>query len=374
MSFNATLPKRVAFHLPNLNAGGAEKMRLVLARELIKLGIAVDLVLCEAKGEYLPQVPETVRVINLKSKRTLSSIIPLLKYMLSERPDVLISSLGAQNIAAISANLLGVKPTTVAVTQHNSLSKEANLTRTRQQRYMPFLYRYFLPLADGVIAVSEGVADDMSIVAQFDRSRINVLYNPAYPDGLADKLADPYFHPLFEANEPVILAVGRLIEQKGFDTLIEAFALLAKEKSVQLAILGVGHLLGQLQQQAERLGISQRVHFLGFQQNPLVFMKNSKMLVLSSRYEGFGNVLVESMACGTPVVSTDCESGPSEILEKGKYGELVMVDDIPALYRAMLKTLATPISSDVLRCRAMEFHPGQIVQQYLNVINKILKY
>ncbi len=360
--------KRIAFHLTNLTSGGVEKMRLALARELIALGYDVDLVLCRVEGEYLPQVPKEARIVDLKAARTRNSLIPLIKYLRNETPDAMVVSLGPPNIIALLAGMFSGAGAPIFVTQHNALSNQTRSTATLQQKLVPWAYRALFPRAAGVLAVSEGVANDMAAVTRYPRDRIHVLYNPAYPQALEQKLSEPFADPFFDTEEPVVISVGRLIDQKGFDVLIEAISLCRRTRPVRLAILGVGPLEESLNAKAQELGISNAVALLGFKQNPLLYMKNASLFVMSSRYEGFGNVLVEAMACGTPVVSTDCESGPSEILEKGKYGALVPVDDPKALSEAILATLLQPLPAEALRSRAADFSAAKVTQRYLSVI------
>lgn len=359
---------RIAFHFPDLASGGVEKMRLALSRELIKIGYDVDLVLCRAAGEYLPQVPAGVRIVDLGASRTRNAILPLAKYLREENPSVLVSSMGATNIASILAGKMAGRVVPIFVTQHNALGEQARSVMRLQQRVMPMLYRLMLPLADGVIAVSEGVADDLSCLTRYPRDKINVLHNPAYPQDLERHISEPFSHPFFADGEPVVVAVGRLIEQKGFDVLIRAIRLVRDRRPVRLAILGVGPLQSKLRQQASSVGLANAVEFLGFQRNPLMFMKHAALVAMSSRFEGFGNVLVEAMACGTPVVSTDCRSGPAEILDQGKYGRLVAVDSERELASAIDATLIEEPERNALTGRARQFSAEIVTQRYLEVL------
>lgn len=360
--------RRVAFHFTDLSSGGVEKMRLALSRELIRLGYDVDLVVCRASGEYRDQVPAGVRLVDLKAKRARNSLFPLIRYLRDERPDVLVSSMGIPNIVSLIAGMLTRKRTPIYVTQHNALTSQARSKRDFQQALVPVFYRMLLPRADGVLAVSSGVADDMAKATGFPRENITVLYNPAYPQELEKALAEAFDQPFFEQGEPVVVAVGRLIEQKAFDNLIDAIALVNTQRSVRLAILGVGPLRKSLEEQVKKLDLQSKVHFYGFQANPLIFMKHAALVAMSSRYEGFGNVLVEALACETPTVSTDCPSGPSEVLADGLYGLLVPVGDVNAISQAILKTLSSDIDRISLANRAQEFSAEAVTQRYLAAI------
>lgn len=356
--------RHLAFHFASLAAGGVEKMRLVLAREFLARGHRVDLVLCRAAGEYLDQLPAGARVIDLKAPRTRHALLPLARYLRAERPDALIASLPGQNLAAIVAARLAGGTTPVFVTQHNALGPQSR-SGPFGQKLVPPLYRWLLPQAAGVFAVSRGVADDLATLTGLPRDSITVLYNPACPDALpATPLADPFFM----AGEPVVVAVGRLHRQKGFDMLIDAIALANATRPLRLALLGVGALHDALAQQVRQSGLAGRVAFYGFQADPLIFMRHAAVLAVSSRFEGFGNVLVEAMACGTPVVSTDCPSGPAEILENGRYGRLVPVDDAAAMAAALLASLQDPAPAAMLQARAQAFTVKAVADRYLAAI------
>jgi len=356
----------IALHITSMASGGAEKMRLVIARELVRRGYRVDLVLCQAKGEYMSQVPEGVRVIDLKAKRSIASLAPLTRYLRETRPNIVISSLGYHNIAAVIGNRLAGRPARVFVTQHNNLSSQS--AKGSKQGLIPLFYRFILPRADGVFAVSAGIADDMARTVGFPRERIQVLYNPAAPADVERLAAEPIDAPVFSSEDPVVLAIGRLNPQKGFDTLIAAFARLSATRPARLAICGVGPLEQRLKAQAEALGVADRVAFLGFQDNPLKFLKRADLFVLSSRFEGFGNVLVEALACGVPIVSTDCPHGPAEILDEGRFGRLVPVDDAAAMAEAMSAMLDEPTPADLLIERSRDYSPAVVVDRYLAIV------
>lgn len=357
---------RIAFHFPRLASGGVEKMRIVLAKELTSRGFDVDFVLCKAEGEYLDQVPETVRIIDLGAPRTRQSLIPLIGYLNSVSPEYLISSLGPQNIVSVLAKRLSRARTRVFVTQHNALTLQSKTKSTIQQRLVPIGYRGALRLADGVIAVSHGIAADMSRATGFPLEKVEVIHNPAYIDfesiqpGQLEGLA---------LERPFILSIGRLVHQKGFDDLLRAFAEVhAKRPELNLLILGNGPLEADLRALAHELNISNHVHLIGFRPNPIDYMKRASLFVMSSRHEGFGNVLVEALSAGVPVVSTNCDYGPSEILEQGRYGTLVPVGDVSSLALAIETSLEIPPDRIALQRRAKMFSPASIADHYLTVL------
>ena len=232
---------------------------------------------------------------------------------------------------------------------------------------MPWLMKIFYPRADGVVAVSKGVADDLAVVIGLPRERITVIYNPVVTPELLQKAQEPIDHPWFHPGEPpVILGVGRLTKQKDFPTLIQAFALVRKERPARLIILGEGEDRYELEELIRKLGIASDVDMPGFVDNPYKYMAYSTVFVLSSAWEGLPTVLIEAMACGCPVVSTNCHSGPAEILENGKYGKLVAVGDAAGLAEAMVGTLDAPESLNVVR-RAQDFGVEQAVAGYLEI-------
>jgi glycosyltransferase involved in cell wall biosynthesis len=353
---------RVALHLPGLDAGGVEKTCLILAREFVQLGFDVDLVVLRVEGALACEVPSGVRVIHLNARRTRNGLLPLARYLRRERPDMLIANLGAQNVSAILARFLARVPTRIVAVQHNALTRQAQ-GNGWLLRLLPLIYRLLLPFADRIVCVSHGVADDIARATGISRTAITVIHNPVEaPDGNhPPRNAEKFFC----AGFPVAVAVGRLVHQKGFDTLIRAVALANRTTPLGLAIVGDGLLRQELVALAQREGIADRVYFAGFQLQPAAFIRHARMLVLSSRHEGFGTVLVEALACGVPVVSTDCDYGPSEILRGGALGRLVAVDDAAALAEAMIATLGDHQDRGALIGRAADFAPARIARSYV---------
>jgi glycosyltransferase involved in cell wall biosynthesis len=223
--------------------------------------------------------------------------------------------------------------------------------------------------AAAVVAVSRGVADHLTSRVGLAADRVVVIHNPIVFPGLTERAAVPLAEPWYGAGAPpVILGIGRLEPQKDFATLIRAVALLRRERPVRLRILGEGPLRADLEAQVRAAGLEDAVQLPGFCANPFAEMRQAAVVVLSSIFEGFGNVLVEAMACGTAVVSTDCPSGPAEILEGGRLGPLVPVGDAEALAAAIGATLDCPPDPAALRARAEDFAVDQVVERYLAVL------
>jgi glycosyltransferase involved in cell wall biosynthesis len=362
-------PCRIALFLYSLDGGGAERVMLNLACQFAEQGLQVDLVLVRAKGAYLAQVPTTVRVVNLQAAQTLTSIVPLIRYLRREQPIALISAMHYANEIALWAKFLSRVSTQVIVSEHNHLSRYAHHSSRTVEKWTPLWARLFYPWANKIVAVSKGVAQDLAQVTRLSPERIRVIYNPIITPALWKKAQMPVEHPWFLPGEPpVILGVGRLVGQKDFSTLIRAFAQVRQVRSARLMILG-GHGGNRptLERLIQELQLEADVTMPGFVDNPYTYLAHAAVFALTSRWEGFGNVVAEALAVGTPVVATDCESGPAEILNQGQYGTLVPVGDDRAVAAAILEVLSGEIKSvspDWLK----QFTTEAIAQQYLEIL------
>jgi glycosyltransferase involved in cell wall biosynthesis len=235
------------------------------------------------------------------------------------------------------------------------------------------LVKRFYPLADAVVACSKGVAEDLVQNMKVPRERVHVIYNPTDPE-IEAKAQEPFEHPWFKNSKiPVILCVARLAPEKDLPTLIRAFSVVRKERPAKLAILGEGSERAKLEALVKELGLEGDVWMPGFVDNPFKFMKRATVFALSSKFEGFGMVIAEALAVGTPVVSTDCPSGPAEILGGGKWGKLVPVGDHEKLAEAILETIENPPDREKLKERGRDFSLDRIGQQYLQLITELLE-
>jgi glycosyltransferase involved in cell wall biosynthesis len=340
----------------------------ILANSFAARGLAVDLVLAKATGPYLKDVSDAVRVVDLGSSRVLFSLPGLTRYLRRERPLAMLSALSHANVVAVWAKQLARISTRLVLSERNTLSISTSGAHTRRARLLPWLMRYTYPKADGVVAVSGGVADDLAATIGLPRKNVMVVYNPVVTEALIRQSHERVSHPWFELGEPpVILAVGRLTAQKNFSTLIRAFARLRSQRAVRMIILGEGELRGILEKQVAELGLAADVILPGFMDNPFAWMRRSALFVLSSAWEGLPGTLIQAMACAVPVVSTDCPSGPVEILENGRWGKLVPVGDAGALAAAMAATLDETEHPDVAK-RAADFGVDQAVNGYLTAL------
>lgn len=332
----------VALFLPSLRGGGAERVMATLAREFCAQGIQVDVVVAKAEGPYLFELPDSVRVIDLGVSRVAFGLFGLIRYLRRERPMAMLATMNHANVVALIARCLSFSSTRLVVREAVNLSANINGHSKLTDKVMPFLVGLFYPTADSVIAVSRGVAEDLVGVANIQKEKVLVIYNPVDLNELHAKSSISISHPWFQKGEPpVILAVGRLVPQKDFGTLIKAFFLITQQRKIalRLMILGEGEERPKLEEQIRNYGLKKEILLPGFVDNPYPYMKQAAVFVLSSLWEGLPNVLIQAMALGTPVVSTNCPSGPEEILEFGKWGALVPVASPKVMSEAIVSVL-----------------------------------
>lgn len=341
---------------------------LTLANAFASRGLQVDLVLAGATGEYMAEIAPNVRLVDLRSSRVITSLPALVRYLRRERPRVLLSAMSHANVVAVWARALAGKSIRVVVSHHNNFSQSIQLYTDVRQRIMTWMMRPSYVRADAVIAVSKGVADDLARGICYPVERIKVIYNPVDLTRIQQQASMYIDHPWFLPDEPpVIMSAGRLAPAKDFATLLQAFSVLRKTHAARLVILGEGVLREDLEDLVRELGIEADVSMPGFVGNPFAYMARARSFVLSSRTEGLPTVLIEALACGCSVVSTDCPSGPAEILEDGKWGRLVPVGDIDALAYAMAAALDETGHRDAVT-RAREFGLDTAIDDYLNVL------
>jgi glycosyltransferase involved in cell wall biosynthesis len=363
--------RSVAIYIPDLSGGGLERLQLDLAPLFIAAGLEVTFLLGTSQGALLTQVPAEALVVSLNAPRQLVTLLPIVRYLRRARPDILVVHTEHPAILSIWARVIARSATRIIVCQHNTLSAQSQ-RKHWQFRILPLLFRLFLGWADRIVAVSAGVADDLAACCGIARERVAVIYNGVVGNDFAQKCAAAIDHPWFGAGVPVVVAAGRLVEQKDFATLVTAFAAVARERDVRLVILGEGPLRPSLEELGRSLGIAERIDMPGFRANPLPFLREAALVVLSSRFEGFGMVLAEALACGTPVVSTDCPHGPAEILDHGRYGRLAPIGDPVALARAIVATLDSAPPRQVLESRGYTFTIRASAERYLDLFEDIL--
>jgi glycosyltransferase involved in cell wall biosynthesis len=365
--------KRIAIFIQSLAIGGAERMVLNLVKGLLQQDIRVDLLLADCSGDLLSKVPSEVTIIDLKGKRVLFSLFPLVRYLRTRRPDLLYSIQTHTSLVAIWAARLARVPMSLVISIHTMLSDSLAASPSIRNRSIIKLAGWFFRSADAAICVSQGVAQDFIKTTAMPPQKTHVIYNPVVTPELEQEALQSISHPWFLPDQqPVILAVGRLAAAKDYPTLLRAFSLVVRKQPAHLLILGDGQERPRLEALVVQLGLGDTVQMPGFVENPYAYMARARLLVLSSRWEGLPGVLVEALACGTPVVSTDCRSGPSEILADGRFGRLVPVGDPPALAAAILETLQITPDSAMLKQRAQDFTLAESVQKYIHIFNACL--
>ncbi len=396
----------VALLLPSLAGGGVARVVLNLAESMLRHGHRVDLVLCDGGGAYRDQLPPGLHrvvlrrgiplfarglafaadpgglrelalpvLLALRGAPALAGLGDLVRYLRQERPGALIAAKTHTNLVALWARRLAGAPTRLLISQHSMLSEEIAGPEVRKWRWrhLSGLVARTYPLADAIVAVSDAAADDLAATAGVPRQRITTVHNPVDARRIAEQLREPVEHPWFAIGEPpVVLGAGRLRASKDFPTLLRAFARVRRVRPAHLVVLGEGPERAALADLALRLGIGEDVWMPGFVDNPFAYMARSGVFALSSRHEALGNVLVEALASGCPVVATDCPGGVSEILQGGAVGGLVPVGDPGALASAILSALEHPGDPESRLRRAQAFRPDRAAHGYLSALGLAL--
>lgn len=348
----------IVFYARQLYNGGVDRVVFNLAEEFLKRGIAPT-ILVDMENPYSPfrsLVPEGVRYEVLNARGPIERFWRLRAYLRRTRPQaVMCTGFGFPNLYAIVTRWFAGVPFRLMLTEHCFPSVDRTDLKLWQSRFWFFqLAGFFYPLADSIVAVSRGTANDLAKVIGIDPAKIDCVYNPIVNDAMLARATEQVDHPWFaESDIPVIIAVGRLEGQKNFALLIRAFAKLRASTPARLLILGDGGQRDMLTQLVRDLGLEEHVALPGFVPNPHAFVKKASLFVLSSDFESLANVVIEAMAVGTPVIATDCPHGPAEALDHGRFGTLIPVGDVDRLSAAML---------DVLRKRPEPVPPAWLDQ------------
>ncbi|MDB2682718.1 glycosyltransferase [Alphaproteobacteria bacterium] len=361
----AKTPLKIALFLPALNDGGAERVFVNLANGFTQKGHAVNLILIKNQGPYKAQAPHDITTTEIGR-----SPLKLANHLRRAKPDILISALPAANLMAIAA--CAISKTKLIITEHAFFSVYDDLAKSPKTKLRNAAMKHLYKGADQIMAVSQGAAEDLARACNIPTEKIKVIPNPIDLEAIKDRAGQPTNHPWFKNKQaPVILSAGRLSPPKDFKTLIYAFKKIQEDTEIKLIIIGEGVQRNDLQNLINNLNLQDRIDMPGFQSNPFNFMAAGDLFVLSSLKEGFGNVIIESLACGTPVIATNCPGGPAEILENGKWGTLVPPQNIEALAQAMEKGLETPPTIN-LQSRAADFAQDKIIDNYLQMIENVL--
>ena len=342
--------------VPSLNGGGAQRVFVHLANTLVNMtDQPVHLVVIRSGGVFLDELDSRVRLINLGTGRVSRSVVALVRYLRTYRPQVFVSTMNYCNIVAILAWRLARRPCRLVV-------REANVVR-EGNRLMRMLMRWFYPQADAVIALSPEVGSSILRAGIRVADKLVEIGNPCVFSAGDEGVELPAFLP--RPLPRFLCAMGSLSHQKGFDLLLSAFASLS-DTSLHLVILGEGSLREELEEQSRALGIQERVHLPGFVKRPVDILAQADLFVLSSRWEGFPNVLLEALSTGVPIVAADCDGAPGSMLEGGRHGHLVVPEDPVALAEGIEKALTMPAGTpESRRARAEDFSAERIARKYL---------
>lgn len=362
-------PPRIAIFASFSGVGGVERMLLNLAEGLLGCGCRVDLLMIKSSSLHLESVPSGLNIVKLRANHTWGSLPELSGYFGRTRPDAFLSAKNRANQVAILARRLTRSPTRLAVRMgtHTSTAIAGRGNVKKALWYLPIwlLYRQ----ADEIVAVSEGVKKDLLHITGLPPKRITVIANPVVANRIYELAAAPTPHPWFKDTQvPVILGAGRLTRQKDFPTLVRAFARVRAARACRLIILGDGNGRQELMSLARQLGVDRWIDLPGFSPNPYAYLRRATLFALSSLWEGSPNVLTEALALGTPVVATDCPSGPREILQDGLIGRLVPVGDARALATAMMETLAAPPDEALLKGATRDYTVEYSSRKYLELL------
>lgn len=370
------MKKKISILLPSLRGGGAEKVMVTLANYFVERGYEIDLLLLKKEGTYLNRLSDKINIINLNSSRALFSISKILQYLKKTDTYVLLTASTYINLIAIICKLLlPCRKIRVVISERSIISNSSKNSKRSFFRFISFAVHILYPNADSIIAISNGVKEDLVEFANLDRNLIDVIYNPLTIDSKYDSIVNENIINEInrikgsDDNVHLLISVGRLEKVKNYSLLIDAFKILKEKRKLKLIILGTGIQQENILNQISKYNLINDIFLLGFKQNPIPYMKKSDVFVLTSNWEGFGNVLVEAMSVGLKIVSTDCPSGPKEILENGKWGKLVPLNDAFLLAKAIDEILECDVKYNVKE-RAAFFSLERIAPKYLEILFK----
>lgn len=390
---------RIAILMRSLPLGGAQRVMTTLANEMIRSGVRVDFVLGRARGALLSELSSHVRIVELGRAPFMPALPKLLQigaitwaeaaalaptrlptvvrhlshvsaYFDREKPDAVLTTLPANILAALWARECSRYKPRIVIREANTLTLESEASGSPFARLVPALARRWYPKANAIIAVSKGAGRDLAESTQMAEDRIVAVHNPVDTErigALAQAALDPHDEAwIADSSDPLLINIGRLHPQKDQAKLIEAASKVLNQRPCRLLILGDGVLHSKLVALGSSLGLGDRLRLPGSRPNPYPYLARAQVFVLSSAWEGFPNVLLEALACGCQIVSTDCPNGPAELLANGRFGRLVPVGDVDALAGAITETLDAPLcTSDSLVERARAYSPQRLARTYL---------
>lgn len=357
--------KHYLFYIPSFSGGGAERVAIMLANHFYENGIKVSLVVNKIDGPQKSLLEQDVPLYILAPKSHFSSIFSFSSLLKKIRPDYIYCWTGLCPIVGVIAGLLTGMRDKVVIAYHNTYSPDDPLGKRLTYYGVSLLSR----ISYCTICVSSDIQTELICKFKASPKKLRVIYDPVDINEVNRKCREPLPQDLaaYRKKKSCILAVGRFVEQKDFPTLINAFHRIHQEIPHDLLILGQGPGEDDIRALIKKLSLEDRVILPGFQHNPFPLFRAASLFVLSSIYEGFGIVIIEALATGTPVVSTNCPGGPKEILANGKYGILTPVRDDKALGKAIQSTLKNPLPPEILQERADHYSLDKIVCQYQKI-------
>lgn len=356
---------QVLFFLPTLDGGGAERIVLTLCDSLSAMGARVTLAVASSHGQLRDLVNPDLHLVDLQSSSTKASIFSLARLLNDLKPSSMLSTLPHGNVTAILARSISRANVKLVIREAGS-----SLTTERQSMgtwASKLACRLLYPAADEVVAVSIELAEELETRHPRLSGRVRTIYNPTIDDTFFQRANEPIQHPWLTSEVPTIVTAGRLSHVKGFDILLRAFARVSEKRECRLIILGEGPERGSLKELTCALGIEQFVDLPGFVPNPLPYFRKSDLFVLSSRREGLPNALIQALACSPRIVSTDCRTGPSEILCSGTHGVIVPPNDPEALAGGIEQALDQPPASVQTR-NTERFQAIHIIPKYASLL------
>lgn len=368
--------KKVAVLVAAFTDGGAERVMVNLANGMAERGIEVDLVMRDPSGNYADEIAEAVKVVDLQEQNLSKALLKLIKYLRAERPQILLATQKHVNIIATLATKLSLTKTKVIIRESNTATIAQHNVGSRAERLTWHLAKLIYPFADGCVSCSRGMTEDMHRFYRWlPQRKIRTIYSPIVTPAMMQSAKEEVQHPFFASGAPVVIALGRITRQKDFPTLIKAFAKVRTRRHVKLLILGSADygksVLEQLKHLVNELHLEQDVDLAGFKKNPFAWLNKSQVFVLSSLYEGLPGALIQALAIGCNLVSTDCPNGPAEILQNGKLGALVPVGDVEQLADAIEAALEKPLDRRLGFTHASPFHVDTAVDEFVKYFEEV---
>ena len=368
--------QKISFFLPKLTYGGAERVIIDIANNLSKRGYLIDIVLAKGGNTYIDEINPSINVVNLNSKSTFLSFFPLSRYIKNSSPDGIISALSHANCIVLLAKKIINHNTKIVVSERNISYLHTRNKIGFKRILLDWLIKYLYPEAKCIVTVSEGVRQSIISTYKFKEDQVRCILNPIDFKKInklksESILNSEIINELKSENKKLILSVGSLTAQKNYSLLIKSFKIVSEKVNCKLIILGEGPERANLNELCRNLKIdSKSISLPGFIANPFPYMKVSDLYVLSSLWEGLPNVLIQALACNCKIISTDCDAGPREILEDGKWGRLTKVNDINSLANAMIEELSEKNQkySNLKMGSLNRFNIDKVTNQYLEAL------